>query len=283
MKERIYGSTNRDRTVNTGSRREFFKCDCIKWLDTLDDKSVNLMVCDVPYNTIIKDLETDKGTAAFRSRYVAKTSPIESDFLEGRLTQNYEVAVPWEEERSLDEYKKWCTDWYTKAYNKLCDDSFMFLFWSMKYLKLAYELFDVNRVIFWQQPNMITRIVGDFCYDITPILVIKKGNPKLNSTAGLWDKSSVFNFAKPQGNYVKDKLVHLCQKPKGLLEHLVWLSDADYKDNVIVDFFAGSGSLLRAVDQADVLLCDVNSDYFEKFFDIYKSDDRVKNCKMIIL
>lgn len=280
MKERIYGSKKRDTTVNIDSRREFFKRDCIEWLNTLDDQSVNLIICDVPYNTIIKDLDTEHGSA-FRSRYIAKASPTESDFLAGRLTSKHEVTVPWKEDRSFDEYRSWCLTWYTKAYDKLCDDSFMFLFWSMKYLGLAYEIFDVSRVIFWQQPNMITRVVGDFCYDITPILVIKKGNPKLNPSAGLWDKSSVFNFAKPQGNYVQDKLVHLCQKPKGLLEHLVWLSGADRKNNVIVDFFAGSGSLLRAVDQADVLLCDINNDYFEKFFDIYKTDDRVKYCKII--
>lgn len=280
MKERIYGSVNRQVDVNTDSTRIFTVADCLDYLDTIKTNSVNLIICDVPYNTIIKDLETERGTAAFRSRYIAKASPTESDFANGRLTSKHEVTVPWKEDRSFDEYKSWCLTWYAKAYDKLCDDSFMFLFWSMKYLGLAYEIFDVSRVIFWQQPNMITRIVGDFCYDITPILVIKKGNPKLNPNAGLWDKSSVFNFAKPQGNYVKDKLIHLCQKPKGLLEHLVWLSDADRDGNVIMDFFAGSGSLLRAVDRADVLLCDINRSYYDKFFEIYKADNRVGICKI---
>lgn len=189
------------------------------------------------------------------------------------------MAIPWEEQRKLEDYKEWCYKWYCKAHKKLCEDSFMFIFWSMKYLSLAYQIFDVNRVIFWQQPNMVSSISGDFSYDITPIIVVRKGNPRLNDEAHLWDKSSVLTFTKPQGNYVKDKLCHVCQKPRALLEHLVWLSGADQKGNVIGDFFAGSGSLLRAVDKADVLLCDINRDCYDKFFDINVSDPRVYICK----
>ena len=417
---------------------------------------------------------------------------------------------PWEEKHKLEDYKEYCYKWYCKAHAKLVDDSFMFIFWSMRYLYLAYQIFDVNRIIFWQQPNMVSSISGDFCYDITPIIVVRKGNPRLNKEAGLWDKSSVLKFTKPQGNYVKDKLchpcfaagtkiyvnnewknieqikvgdmtsygkvqevminksndiyeletelgkttvtgnhpilvidekgtiqwkqvsnmtdtdlvlqkqditekqqnqehfcisisgknlmvlnqkdmiytilteerpiielktlnlsnmdytaniitkklevahqdtkfvidvvenynlqmntgirvedttkdhvksvycrpvkiksikkkemqedenldvynlavqnnnfydvenigiVHNCQKPQGLLEHLVWLSGADQEGNTIGDFFAGSGSLLRAVNEADVILCDMNDEYYDKFFDVYVTDERVYTCK----
>ena len=67
-----------------------------------------------------------------------------------------------------------------------------------------------------------------------------------------------------------------------LLKHLVWLSDKDHEGNTIGDFFAGSGSLLRAVDHADVILCDKNTEYFDKFFDIYVKDERVYTCERII-
>jgi DNA modification methylase len=150
----------------------------------------------------------------------------------------------------------------------------------MKYLYLAYQIFDVNRVVFWQQPNMVSSISGDFCYDITPIIVVRKGNARLNKEAGLWDKSSVLKFTKPQGNYRKDKLCHPSQKPRELLEHLVWLSDKDHEGYVIGDFFAGSGSLLRAVNNADVILCDQNREYYDKFFDTYVTDPRVYTCKI---
>jgi DNA modification methylase len=281
MSDRIYSSTKRDSTINKYSHREFTKSDCLKWLDTLEDESVNLWILDPPYNVLTGNMTNKNGAAVFHSRYTAKVSPSESDLEKGIVTPRFEVAIPWEEKQKLDDYKETCYQWYCKAHQKLCDDSFMFIFWSMRYLYLAYQIFDVNRVIFWQQPNMVSSISGDFCYDITPIIVVRKGNPRLTSEAGLWDKSSVLNFTKPQGNYKKDKLCHPTQKPRALLEHLVWLSDADHEGNVIGDFFAGSGSLLRAVNKADVILCDMNREYYDKFFDINVTDPRVYTCKII--
>ena len=512
MGERVYGSEKRDNTVSKHSRRMFTKANCMDWLDSLEDESVDLWIIDPPYNVLTGNMKNKNGAAVFHSRYTAKVSPSESDLEKGIVTPRFEVAIPWEEKQKLDDYKEECYKWYCKAHQKLADDSFMFIFWSMRYLYLAYQIFDVNRVIFWQQPNMVSSISGDFCYDITPIIVVRKGNPRLNKDAGLWDKSSVLNFTKPQGNYVKDKLthpcfvagtkvfvnnkwenieqvkvgdetpygkiqevmvsksnniyelvtelgttkvtgnhpvlvvdkkgviqwkqvqnlmesdfilqrqditevtqnqeslctfsygniitdqnqkdmiytiltelkpiielktlnlsntdytataiikkpegakkdikyvidvkenchlqnnigtkeedtskdlvknvyckpvkilslrkeemqedenitvynlavqdnnfydvenigiVHNCQKPKALLEHLVWLSDADHEGNVIGDFFAGSGSLLRAVDKADVILCDQNDEYYDKFFDINVKDERVYRCEKI--
>lgn len=493
------------------SERSFTKGNCLEWLDTLEDGSVNLWVIDPPYNVLTGNMKNKNGAALFHSRYTAQVTPSESDLDKGMVSPRFEVAIPWEEKEKLEDYKESCYTWYCKAHAKLADDSFMFIFWSMKYLYLAYQLFDVNRVIFWQQPNMVSSISGDFCYDITPIIVVRKGNPRLNKSAGLWDKSSVLKFAKPQGNYKKDKLchpcfvagtkvyvnnewinieqikpgdmtpygevlelminksddvyeletelgktevtgnhpilvintegtiqwkqvsnmtatdlvlqrqdtieelqsqeyscmsifgknlmglnrkdmmytiltgakptielktsnlsdmnytadviiskledvekdikfaidaiehshsqtttgikvediikdrvksvyckpvkilnitkkeipegesldvynlsvkdnnfydvenigiVHNCQKPQALLEHLVWLSDADHENFVIGDFFAGSGSLLRAVNNADVLLCDMNREYYDKFFDTYVTDPRVYTCKV---
>lgn len=281
MGNKVYGSEKKDMTVNKHSHREFSKMNCLDWLDKLEDESVNLWIVDPPYNVLTGNMKNKNGAAVFHSRYTAQVTPSESDKEKGMVTPRFEVAIPWEEQAKLEDYREWCYDWYCKAHSKLADDSFMFIFWSMKYLYLAYQIFDVNRVIFWQQPNMISSISGDFSYDITPIIVVRKGNARLNKDAGLWDKSSVLNFAKPQGNYKDDKLAHPCQKPRKLLEHLVWLSDTDYDGYVIGDFFAGSGSLLRAVNQADVLLCDMNDEYYDKFFDTYVQDERVYKCEKI--
>ena len=92
----------------------------------------------------------------------------------------------------------------------------------------------------------------------------------------------VYNLAVQNNNFYDVKnigIVHNCQKPQGLLEHLVWLSGADKEGNTIGDFFAGSGSLLRAVNKADVILCDQNDEYYDKFFDVYVKDERVYKCK----
>lgn len=278
----IYSSMKQDNTVNSDSHRLFTKADCVSWLNKLEDNSVNLWIVDPPYNTLGgNNMNMKNGTVVFNSRYKAKVSPTESDLEKGMVTSDFEIAIPWEEQQQLEIYKRTCYKWYYRAYEKLTDNSFMFIFWSMKYLYLAYQIFDVSRVIFWQQPNMISSITGDFSYDITPIIIVRKGDSKLNANAKLWDKSSILRFAKPQGNYKKDKLCHPSQKPQALLRHLVWLSNADQKGYVIGDFFAGSGSLLRAVNQADVILCDMNREYYDKFFDVYVTDPRVYTCGII--
>lgn len=281
MGNKVYGSEKRDMTINKYSHREFTKTNCLDWLDKLEDESVNLWIIDPPYNVLTGNMKNKNGAAVFHSRYTAQVTPSESDKEKGMVTPRFEVAIPWEEQAKLEDYREWCYDWYCKAHAKLADDSFMFIFWSMKYLYLAYQIFDVNRVIFWQQPNMVSSISGDFSYDITPIIVVRKGNARLNKSAGLWDRSSILNFAKPQGNYKDDKLAHPCQKPRKLLEHLVWLADVDYDGYVVGDFFAGSGSLLRAVNKADVILCDLNDEYYDKFFDVYVTDERIYKCKKI--
>ena len=281
MRNRVYGSEKRDGTINKYSHREFTKGNCMDWLDKLDDESVNLWIIDPPYNVLTGNMKNKNGAAVFHSRYTAQITPSESDLEKGMVTPRFEVAIPWEEQQKLEDYREWCYSWSRKAHAKLAADSFMFIFWSMKYLYLAYQIFDVNRIIFWQQPNMVSSISGDFCYDITPIIVVRKGNARLNKEAGLWDKSSVLNFTKPQGNYKDDKLAHPCQKPRKLLEHLVWLSDTDHEGYVIGDFFAGSGSLLRAVNKADVILCDMNDEYYDKFFDVYVTDERIYRCSKI--
>ena len=194
------------------SERSFTKGDCMNWLDNLDDESVDLWLIDPPYNVLTGNMKNKNGASVFHSRYTCQVSPSESDYEKGLMTSRFEVAIPWEEQRKLEDYKKWCFDWYCKAHKKLADDSFMFIFWSMKYLNLAYQIFDVNRVVFWQQPNMIGTVSGDFNYDLTPIIIVRKGNPRLNKEARLWDKSSIMRYTKPQGNYVKDKLCHPAQK-----------------------------------------------------------------------
>jgi DNA modification methylase len=140
------------------SERVFTKANCMDWLDSLEDESVDLWIIDPPYNVLTGNMKNKNGAAVFHSRYTAKVSPSESDLEKGIVTSRFEVAIPWEEKQKLEDYKAECFKWYCKAHAKLTEDSFMFIFWSMRYLHLAYEIFDVNRVVFWQQPNMVSSI-----------------------------------------------------------------------------------------------------------------------------
>lgn len=76
MKDRVYGSTNRDNTISEYSHREFTKMDCLEWLDKLEDESVSLWIIDPPYNVLTGNMTNKNGAAVFHSRYTAKKSPI---------------------------------------------------------------------------------------------------------------------------------------------------------------------------------------------------------------
>ena len=80
MKDRVYGSSHRDNSINSMSNRIFTKSDCMSWLDGLEDESVNLWLIDPPYNVLTGNMKNKNGAALFHSRYTAKVSPNESDF-----------------------------------------------------------------------------------------------------------------------------------------------------------------------------------------------------------
>lgn len=67
MKERIYSSTKRDNTVNLRSNRLFTQADCMDWLDSLEDESVNLWLIDAPYNLLTGNM-TNKNRCSSISR-----------------------------------------------------------------------------------------------------------------------------------------------------------------------------------------------------------------------
>ena len=65
MSNRVYTSTKRDQTINKYSNREFTKMDCLKWLDTLEDESINLWILDPPYNVLTGNMKNKNGAAVF--------------------------------------------------------------------------------------------------------------------------------------------------------------------------------------------------------------------------
>ena len=77
MADFVYGSMRRDDSINPDSHRQFTQADCMKWLDTLENNSVNLWILDPPYNVLTGNLKNKNGAAIFHSRYTAQVSPSE--------------------------------------------------------------------------------------------------------------------------------------------------------------------------------------------------------------
>ena len=183
---------------------KFILGDCLD-IEPIDN--VGLIITDPPYYVIPKGKTTTKGKDNF-------------------TWDNFE-----NKEIFLDFTKKW----FEKYFNMLDDNSFMYIFWSQKYLLEGLNLFKPSRTILWHYKNLVLGGNGDFCYDYEPIFVIKKGNPKLKPGK----HSSILEFTKPQSNFKKDKLIHPTQKPLELIKHLISISDFKGK---VLDPFGGSGT-----------------------------------------
>ena len=98
------------------SNRVFTKSDCMNWLDTIEDESVDLWILDPPYNVLTGNMKNKNGAAVFHSRYTAQVSPSESDLEKGIVTPRVEVAIPGEEKQKLDEYTETCYKWDCTAH-----------------------------------------------------------------------------------------------------------------------------------------------------------------------
>jgi modification methylase len=140
----------------------------------------------------------------------------------------------WDSFPSQEAFVSFTRDWFLQCKKHLVNDSFMFVFWSQKLLKLGLDLFSPSRVLMWHYKNLTLGGNGDFAYDYEPIFVVKKGNPKL--VAG--KHSSILEFTKPQSNFTGDRLVHPTQKPLKLVRHLIGLTEAAE----VLDPFMGSGT-----------------------------------------
>lgn len=176
--------------------------DCLKVLNSLSD--FNLIITDPPYFV----LPTGKPNDSF----------------------------DWDNFESFDTFLDFTLTWFNACLNTLKDNSFMYIFWSQKYLNQGIELFNPDRILIWQHTNLTFINSGDYIYDYEPIFLIKKGNPKL--AKGKY--TSILNYPKPQSNFNFDKLIHPTQKPYALIEHLVEISSNE-NDNVL-DPFLGSGT-----------------------------------------
>lgn len=206
---------------------ELFNTDCIPLMEQFKEegKWFDAVITDPPYFVVPKGKKTDRFT--------------------------------WDNFSSMEDFIQFTTNWYRLAYSLLKQDSFMFIFWSQKHLKMAFDIFDVSRMVLWNYENLVLGGGGDFAYDYEPVFIVKKGAPKLPPGK----HSCVMKFTKPQSNFKTDKLLHPTQKPLALLQHLVVLSGA--KD--ILDPFMGSGTTGVAAKELgrNFVGCEKDERYFK--------------------
>ena len=179
-------------------------------LDNVPDSSIDICITDPPYNVLAKGVAGREEAA------------------------NYE-ANTWDVFSSMKAFEEFTRNWFDKLVAKMKPDSFIFIFWSQKYLPLGCNIFKPSRILAWRYKNLINSPKGDFAYDYEPIYVVRVGNPRLKKHC-----YSVLEFTKPQKTFKKDPAVYPTQKPRALIAHLLEKVDLP-KGSIVLDCFQGSG------------------------------------------
>lgn len=205
--------------------------DCLEFMRTLPDKSVDIVLTSPPYNVGLK-------------------------------YSTYDDKKDWEQfVRSL-------TDIYSEIYRIMSDEGARI--YSVLSDRLMFELkpilenigFDFAQVLTWCKPNLAggsSRITEDWNFLTEQILLMRKGKrtPMLN---GVCNTHSFFVIATPQSNFSEGRF-HPAQFPIDLPNRIISRTPG----NNVFDPFMGAGSTgIAAVKNGRSFIgCEIDPVYFK--------------------
>ena len=241
--------------------------DAIEELKKIPDKSVNLIVTDHPYN-----LNKDYGN--------------NNDKLE------------------FEEYLNFSRTWLKEAHRVLKDDGTIYVFMGMRFISYIYSILEqelgmyFNSWITWHYTQgigktkgfssrhddilMFTKHPKNFIFNLDDIRVPQKYYRSINNMRGA-NPGNVWEFSHI--HYCnKNRKLHPTQKPEALFERMVLASSN--KDDLVLDPFLGSGTMLRVCQQTNRkgIGIEINPEYIdmikirlaEPFTGFDSIDDRMK-------
>ncbi|MBP3606880.1 MAG: site-specific DNA-methyltransferase [Treponema sp.] len=241
--------------------------DAIEELKKIPDKSVNLIVTDPPYN-----LNKDYGN--------------NNDKLE------------------FEEYLNFSRTWLKEAHRVLKDDGTIYVFMGMRFISYIYSILEqelgmyFNSWITWHYTQgigktkgfssrhddilMFTKHPKNFIFNLDDIRVPQKYYRSINNMRGA-NPGNVWEFSHI--HYCnKNRKLHPTQKPEALFERMVLASSN--KDDLVLDPFLGSGTMLRVCQQTNRkgIGIEINPEYIdmikirlaEPFTGFDSIDDRMK-------
>ena len=203
--------------INKIKDYKLFNADCFKKMKQIPDNSINLILCDPPYN--LANYSTGNMNFSWRAEV------------------NNDVAE-WDE-KPLNP-----ADLVSEFKGIIKPDGNIFIFTSYnligKYHEVFDPVFDTFQFMVWHKTN--------------PIPNIRK-SPFLNSCeliVCLWNKGHTWNFSKQNEmhNFIENPICmgterlknpkHPTQKPVKILEHIIKI--ASNENDIVLDMFMGVGS-----------------------------------------
>ena len=161
---------------------EIYKDDCFKWLDTLQQKSVDLLLTDTPYGM------------SFQSGH------------------RKEKHIKIENDNNLD----WLSDWLLQIQKILKDDAHAYIFCSNHFVDVFVseikKVLPYKNIIIWEKNNTgMGDLFGDYAPKYEMIIYCSNGSKKLNNGRD----SNIIKAKRTQNE------LHPTEKPVNLMEYLI--------------------------------------------------------------
>ena len=284
---------------------ELKNMDGLEYLDSLDDKSVDLILTDPPYiisrdsgmnshyNKIKKNQEegntnikTEADWLEYKKTLDKPKEELDKDFGKGWSKSNYlkygtilgkKYAVKtdygeWDKNFTLDTLE----NFIKKFYKKLRKGGTLIIFndiWKITDLNELLEKYKFKQIRFIEwvktnpQPLNSCRNYLTNCREIA-LTAVKGGKPTFNSK---FDKG-IYEYPIASG---KNKF-HPTQKHLGLFEELI--QKHSNEGDIVVDTFLGSGTTAIACKNLNRKFrgCEINKEYYDKILSII---DKQENSK----
>jgi site-specific DNA-methyltransferase (adenine-specific) len=146
--------------------------------------------------------------------------------------------VSWDK---IENLKEFTNKWFTEIKRIIKNNTSIYIFWSQKYIPLAYEIFNPNRMLIWWHPNLAKPTTKMFLWTYDPIFYIKFGKPIFKASFVGSENVDVIKENKPQSNWFgENKRYHPTSKSPKLLKRFVRISSN--QSDTILDPFMGSGT-----------------------------------------
>jgi site-specific DNA-methyltransferase (adenine-specific) len=211
---------------------ELHNGDCIKQMNSMDDKSVDLIVTDPPY---LMNYQSNKRTATEQFAKIA------GDVDGHQLIQDY----------------------FKECHRILKDNTHIYSFCSwhhVDFFKQEFEKhFELKNIIIWYKSGGgIGDLEGSYITDYEFALFGHKGRRVLNRGAIGGRGSAVFKINKVNPM----KMVHATEKPVSLIEKMV-IASSDRGD-VVFDGFMGAGShgMAAVRNERSFIGCELDINYY---------------------
>lgn len=249
-----------------------FESDCINTLKTLPDDSVQLIICDPPYNILMADWDEHADYLSWADTWLEEAKRVLSP------TGNFVIfgGLQYQGEAGSGDLLSLIAEVRRK------------------------QLFNMVNLIIWNYPNGMSahRFFANRHEEIVWLSKTKKYYFDLDSVREPYDEATkavymkdkrlradsvekgrnptnVWRIPRLNGNS-KERVGHPTQKPIAIIDRLI--SSLSYEGSVVLDFFAGSAVTTRvamakgrhsiSTDRDPIIL-----DYFQKHMSNWKSQD----------